>query len=186
VEWQAKSNDELLCRLIKERDRKKLDATSVNHSSSTCAVNFTQTNTHTSGASVGSTPMPNPSVQSVNHFHSRTTIEGLTPTFGVLQQSTINMFGQGYTQTTPRLSTSNFTSVAYTPGGNGCAYAHASGNYKGMYTTVAYTNPISLLSRSLGFLPNHAYQNVLRFNAYGQPKADGFGYETPSQFLFWP
>jgi hypothetical protein len=38
----------------------------------------------------------------------------------------------------------------------------------------------------LGFLPNHAYQNAPCFNAYNQPKADSFGYETPPQFLFRP
>jgi hypothetical protein len=38
----------------------------------------------------------------------------------------------------------------------------------------------------LGILPNHAYQNAPRFNTYGQPKAGGFGYETPLQFLFRP
>jgi hypothetical protein len=48
LERQAKSTYELLHRLIKERDGKKLDATSVNPSSSTCAVSFTQTNPHTS------------------------------------------------------------------------------------------------------------------------------------------
>jgi hypothetical protein len=31
------------------------------HSSSTCTISFTQTNPHTSGASAGSTSMPNPS-----------------------------------------------------------------------------------------------------------------------------
>jgi hypothetical protein len=62
---------------------KKLDTSSVNHSSSTCVVSFTQTNPHTSGASTGSTSMPNPSAQPVNHFHNRTSIEGLAPTFGV-------------------------------------------------------------------------------------------------------
>jgi hypothetical protein len=36
----------------------------------------------------------------------------------------------------------------------------------------------------LGFLPKHAYQNTPRFNAYGQPEADGFGYEAPPQFSF--
>jgi hypothetical protein len=35
-------------------------------------------------------------------------------------------------------------------------------------------------------LPNHAYQNVSYFNAYGQPEADSFGYETPPQFPFRP
>jgi hypothetical protein len=38
----------------------------------------------------------------------------------------------------------------------------------------------------LGFLPNHAYQTLPRFNAYSQPEAGGFGYETPPQFLFKP
>jgi hypothetical protein len=38
----------------------------------------------------------------------------------------------------------------------------------------------------LGFLPNHAYQNAPRFNAYRQPEADGFGYKTLPQFPFRP
>jgi hypothetical protein len=33
-------------------------------------------------------------------------------------------------------------------------------------------------------LPNHATQNASRFNAYGQPKASSFSYETPLQFPF--
>jgi hypothetical protein len=86
---QVKSTDELLCRLIEERDGKKLDATSVNpsssSSSSTCAVSFTQTNSYLSGASVGGASLPNPSAQPVNHFHNRIIIEGSTPTFGVPQ-----------------------------------------------------------------------------------------------------
>jgi hypothetical protein len=57
LERQAKSIDELLHRLIEERDGRKPDTTSVNHSSSTCAVGFTQTNPHTSVASVGDTSM---------------------------------------------------------------------------------------------------------------------------------
>jgi hypothetical protein len=67
---QAKSTDELLRRLIEERDDKNLDATSINHSSSTCAVSFVQTNPQTSDASVGSTSMSNPSAQPVNQFYS--------------------------------------------------------------------------------------------------------------------
>jgi hypothetical protein len=93
LERQAKSTDELLRRLIEERDGKKLDATIVNLSSSTCTVNFTQTNLHTSDPSAGGTSMPNPSVQPVNHFHSWTTIEGSAPTFRMLQQATVSMFG---------------------------------------------------------------------------------------------
>jgi hypothetical protein len=52
-------------------------------------------------------------------------------------------------------------------------------NFQAMYTTVAYTNHIPLPGSSLGSLPNHAYQTLPRFNAYGQPEVDGFGYETP-------
>jgi hypothetical protein len=52
--------DELLRRLIEEQDEKKLDATSVNHFSSTCVVSFTQTNPHTSGQSAGGTSTANP------------------------------------------------------------------------------------------------------------------------------
>jgi hypothetical protein len=83
LERQAKTTDELLCRLIEERDEKNPDATKVNPSSSTCAVSFTQTNPHTRGPSAGGTSMPNPSTRPMNHFHSRTTIKGSAPTFGM-------------------------------------------------------------------------------------------------------
>jgi hypothetical protein len=84
LERQAKSTDELLRRLIKERNMKKPDATKVNPSSSTWAVSFTQINPHISGPSVGGASILNPSAQPVNHFHSQTTIEGSAPTFGIL------------------------------------------------------------------------------------------------------
>jgi hypothetical protein len=105
--------------LIEEQDEKKLDATSVNPSSSTYAVSFTQTNPHSSGALVGGTLMPNPSAQPVNHFHGRTTIEGSAHTSGMLQQTMTSMFGQGYTQTARSFSMPNFTLVTDTPRGNG-------------------------------------------------------------------
>jgi hypothetical protein len=85
LERQAQSTDELLRRLIEERDRKKHSDANVNSSSSICTVNFAQTNPHKSGPSVGGTTMPNPSAQPVNHFHSRPTIEGLTPNLGMAQ-----------------------------------------------------------------------------------------------------
>jgi hypothetical protein len=107
LERQAKSTDELLCRLIEERDGKKLDATSANHFSSTCAVSFTQTNPHTSGPSMVSTSMPNPSAQLMNHFHGRTTIEGSAPNLGMPQQAMANMYGHGYTHTVPSLTMPN-------------------------------------------------------------------------------
>jgi hypothetical protein len=37
---------------------------------SSCTVNFAQTNPQTSGTLAGGTTMPNPSAQSMNHFHS--------------------------------------------------------------------------------------------------------------------
>jgi hypothetical protein len=87
----------------------------------------------------------------MNHFHSRTTIKGSTPTFGMQQQTTANMFGQGYTYTTPSFSMPNFSSAPYTPGGNDPAYAHASSSYQAPYTTIAYTDPIPLPGSLLGF-----------------------------------
>jgi hypothetical protein len=113
-------------------------------------------------------------------------MEGLPPTFGMSQQTTANMFSQGYMQTTPSFSMPNFTSASYTPGGNGRAYTHANGNFQAPYTTISYTDPIPLPDSLLGFLLNHTYQNASRFNAYGQSEAGGFGYETPLQFPFRP
>jgi hypothetical protein len=85
LERQAKSTDELLRRMIEQRDGGKYSDANVNPSSSTCAINFAQTYTHTSGPSVGGTTMPNTSAQSVNHFHSQTTIEGSAPNLGMPQ-----------------------------------------------------------------------------------------------------
>jgi hypothetical protein len=78
----------------------------------------------------------------------------------------------------------NPSSAPYTFGYNGRAYTNPNGNYQAPYTTVAYTDLISLPNSSLGFLRNHAYQHTPHFNTYGQPKTDGFGYETPPQFPF--
>jgi hypothetical protein len=82
--------------LVEERDRKKLTNSDVNpssSSSSSCTVNFSQTNLQTSGISVGGTTMPNPSAHSMNHFHSETTIDSLTSAFGMPQQTMASMFG---------------------------------------------------------------------------------------------
>jgi hypothetical protein len=110
----------------------------------------------------------------------------LAPTFGVPQQTAISIFGQGYTQTIPSFSMPNFTLATYTHGGNNRAYAHAIDRYQATYTTIAYTDPISLPGSSLDFLANHAYQNESHFNTYSQLEADSFGYETPPQFFFRP
>jgi hypothetical protein len=70
LERQAKGTDKLLRRLIEERDRKKLDNTSVNSSFSSCDVSFAQTNPQTSGTSTGGATMPSTSTKLMNHFHS--------------------------------------------------------------------------------------------------------------------
>jgi hypothetical protein len=139
--------------------REKHDSVGVSPSSSS-VVSFTQTNTHTSGTSTGATKTSNPSTQPVNHFHSRTTIEGSTSTFGMPQQTMASMFGQGYTQIAPNFSMLNYTSAPHIPGGNDRAYVQARHNFHAPYTTVAYTDPIPLPSSTLGFLPNHTYQNA--------------------------
>jgi hypothetical protein len=133
LERQAKSTNELLRRLIEERHGKKLDTTSANPSSSTCAVNFTQTNPHTSGPSVDGTSMPNPYAQLMNHFHSRTIIEGSAPNLGMPQQATTSMHGQWYTHTTPSFTMSNPSLTPYTSGFNGRVYPNPSDNFQAMF-----------------------------------------------------
>jgi hypothetical protein len=91
LERQAKSTDELLRRVIEDWDGKKLDISSVNPSSSTCVVSFTQTNPHTTGPTMCGTSMPTPSAQPMNHFHSRTTIEGSAHNLRLTQQATASM-----------------------------------------------------------------------------------------------
>jgi hypothetical protein len=82
----------------------------------------------------------------------------------------------------PSFSVSNFSSAPYTPEAM-TEHTRTSSNYHAPYSTVAYTDLISLSGSSMGFLPNHAYHNTMRFNAYGQSEADGFGYETHHNFL---
>jgi hypothetical protein len=178
LERQAKSADELLHRLIEEWDGKKRSDAIINPSSSTCAANFAQNNPHTSGPSVGDTTMPNPSAQPMNHFRSWTTIEGSVPNLGMPQQTMTSMYGQGYTHTAPSFTIPNPSLTPYNSGFNGRAYPNPSGNFQVSYTTIACTDPIPLPRSSLGFLPNHTYQTPPCVNAYGQPKAGGFDYET--------
>jgi hypothetical protein len=96
------------------------------------------------------------------------------------------MFRQGYTHAVAHFFMPNFTSTPYTPGGTDRAYMHTSSTYQAPYTTVSYTDPIPLPGSLLGLLPNHAYQNTSRFNAYGQLEAGSFSYEVPPQFPFRP
>jgi hypothetical protein len=78
----------------------------------------------------------------------------------------------------------NLGSDSYTPGCNSRTWANANGNYQAPYSTIAYTDPISLPGSSVGFLLNYAYNNVTWYNAYDPPEHGGFGYETPPQFPF--
>jgi hypothetical protein len=96
------------------------------------------------------------------------------------------MFEQAYMHTVPSFTMPNPGSAAYTPRYNGQTYTNRNSNYQALYVIVAYTNPIPLSGSSLGFLPNHAYQKDPHFNTYGQPEADGIGYETPPQFPIRP
>jgi hypothetical protein len=187
LERQVKSNNELMHRLIEERDGKKLVDSNVNPSYSSCAINLTQPNPQTSGTSASGTTMPNLLAQSMNHFHSWTTIDGLTPTFGMPQQITARMFRQGYMHTAPSFSMPNLGSTPYTLGANSRAYANTNNNYHAPYSIIAYTDPIPLLGSSAGFLLNHhAFHNVMQYNTYDQPKNGSFGYETLPQFPFRP
>jgi hypothetical protein len=79
LERQVKSNDELLRRLIEERDGNKLVDSNV-HPSSSCTVNFAQTNPQPSGTLVSGTSQPNPLAQPMNHFYSQIIIDGSAPT----------------------------------------------------------------------------------------------------------
>jgi hypothetical protein len=111
LERQVKSTNELLRRLIEEWGRKKLDNPIINPSSSSCTISFAQTNPQISGTSTGGATMSKPSTHLMNHFHSRTTIECLAPTFGMPQQTTTSIFEQEYMQTTPSFSMPNFSSA---------------------------------------------------------------------------
>jgi hypothetical protein len=163
LERQTKSSNKLVRRLIDERDRKKLVDSNVNPSSS-CTFNFAQTNHQPSGTSAGDTSQPNPSAQSMNHFYSRTTIDSSAPIGGMPQQTTTNMFEQGYPHTTPSFSMPNPSRAPYTPKCNGRTYTNNNGNYQAMYFIVAYTDLIPLPDSSAGFLPNSTYHNAMWYN----------------------
>jgi hypothetical protein len=70
LERQVKSSNELMRKLIVERDRKKLVDSNVHAFSSSCAVNFAQTNHQPSDTLVDGTSQPNPSAQPMNHFYN--------------------------------------------------------------------------------------------------------------------
>jgi hypothetical protein len=86
--------------------------------------------------------------------------------------------------TTPSFTNPNLGSPPNISRYNGRVYPNPNGNYQAPYTALAYTDPIPLPGSLLGFLHNHAYQNMACFNTYNQPEARGFGYEIPPQFPF--
>jgi hypothetical protein len=94
--------------------------------------------------------------------------------------------GKKYTHTAPNFTIPNPSSTPYTSEFNGGAYPNSNNNFQAPHTTIAYTDPVLLPDSSLGFLPNHDYQTLPCFNAYGQSKISGFGYETPPQLPFRP
>jgi hypothetical protein len=63
----------------------KLVDSNVHRASSSCIVNFDQTNPQPSGTSTSDITQPNPSTQLMNHFYSQTIIDGLTPAGGMPQ-----------------------------------------------------------------------------------------------------
>jgi hypothetical protein len=120
----------------------------------------------------------------MSHFYSRTTIDASAPTCGMPQQTTTNMFEQGYTHAAPKLSMPNSGSSLYTLGCNGQIYTNTNDNYQAPYTTVAYTDLIPLPNTSAGFWLNYANNNMMRYNTYNLLKHGDFGYETLPQFSF--
>jgi hypothetical protein len=71
LERQAKSSNEMMHILIEERDGKKfIDPNVLAGASSSCAINFAQTNPQSSGTSAGGTSQSNLSAQLMNHFYS--------------------------------------------------------------------------------------------------------------------
>jgi hypothetical protein len=92
--------------------------------------------------------MLNPLAQPMNHFYIQTTIDGLTP-FQILQHTIASMFRQGYTQTTPSFSMPNFSLIPYTPRVMAEHMQTPNSKYQAPYSTVAYTNLIPLLGRTL-------------------------------------
>jgi hypothetical protein len=114
-ERQGKSSDELMRRLIEERDGKNLLILML-ILLLLLALLILLKPIQTSGTLAGGTTMLNPSAQSMNHFHSQTTTDGSAPTFGMLQQTMTSMFRQRYMHTTPSFSMPNHGLAPYTPG----------------------------------------------------------------------
>jgi hypothetical protein len=185
LERQAKRIDELLGRLIEERDGKKLDASSANPSSSTCAVSFTQTNPYITDPSRGwyinakpLCPASEPLSQPNHHRGFNSYSWDATSNYNQ------HIWARVYTHRTWLYYTKPPGLAPYTSRYNSLPNPNPNSSYQASYTTVAYTDPIPFPGSLLDFLPNHAYQNTSCFNAYGQSKACGFGFETPPQFPF--
>jgi hypothetical protein len=143
------------------------------HASSSCDVNFAQTNPQPSGTSAAGTSQPNPSAQPMNHFYNQTTIDGSALACVMLQQTTTSMFRQGYTHATPSFSMPSPDSASYTAGCNGWTYANAHDNYQAPYTTIPYTDLIPLPDSSTGPWPNYTNNHMMWYTTYDPPDHDG-------------
>jgi hypothetical protein len=154
------------CILIKEEDGKKLDATSVNPSSSTYDVTLlkpihTQV-VHRRVAHQCQTPLPSQQTTFTAEPPSRVRLLLL----GCHRKLVPACLGKGI-HTTPSFTIPNPSLAPYTSGYNGRAYPNRNSSYQALYTTVVYIDPIPLPHSLLGSLPNHAYHNMPSFSAYG-------------------
>jgi hypothetical protein len=71
-------------------------------------------------------------------------------------------------------------------GSNDRTYTNTNVNYKALYTTIAYTDPIPLPDNLAERWPNYVNNNTMRYAIYDPLDHSGYGYETPPQFPFRP
>ena len=81
--WLAKASDQLMRRLLEERDGKQDVDAHVSVSSSSGGSYVAPTNNPPSVTSAGSVPPLNTQTQPTGHYHSRTTIGGSAPMYGM-------------------------------------------------------------------------------------------------------
>jgi len=83
LDRQARASNELMRRLIEERDGKKVADNHANVSSPSGDFHVPQTENPPSVTSVGSAPQAHPQTQPTSHYHSQTTISGSAPVYGM-------------------------------------------------------------------------------------------------------
>jgi hypothetical protein len=118
----------------------------------------------------------------MNHFYSRTTIDGSAPGYVIPCRLRPTCLGRD-THVTPSFSMPNPSSASYTVGYNGRTYANTNGNYQASYTTVAYTDPIPLPYGSVARWSNYTNNNTIWYTTYDPPDHDGYCYGTHCNFF---